>query len=204
VRADQQFVKETAKTSVKPWDVLLGQVFAASFARLVAERSGDIVTRLRGGDDAGCLAGAVVTVLFGTGDIPPEWWRTPLGLAVGPHLPDAGLTQREAAAILGITYGAVGTKVRRGNLGQFGPPPKVRAGRPSVNGIGPLSRRSVLEEVAARVQGTGKGRGMPPEKLAEAKRMRNDGMSYERIGKALSVHRNTVWRALRPVPGGSQ
>lgn len=58
--------------------------------------------------------------LFG-GDLPrPTWWSTPLGLLCARSVPDGwqllGVSQSEAAEILGVHKGTVATLVKRGTL----------------------------------------------------------------------------------------
>ncbi len=50
-------------------------------------------------------------------EIPPEWWTTPLGVAVArTYDPPQVVTQAEAARILGVTRAWVGSLVKRGHL----------------------------------------------------------------------------------------
>jgi len=192
--AAEQLVREAMAVSVRPWGVILGESFGSSFGRVLEDGVEAVVAGLGdGGEGREALAVALVGVLFGRGDVPPEWWGTPLGLAVGPHLPDAGLTQAEAAAILGVRRGTVGTRVCRGNLAQFGPSPGGRAGRPSA--MGQVSRKAVLREVAARSTGRVPG-VMTEERLAAARAARKKGVPYSMIAKDLGVGRSTVHRAV--------
>lgn len=65
-------------------------------------------------------ANTIVGVLFPGRAVPPEWWRTPLGMfcAADPALGVRGLRIRQvdAGRILGISGGAIAVMCSRGNL----------------------------------------------------------------------------------------
>jgi len=149
--AAQQLVTEALEASVKPWAVVFSRDVADELQQALEAGSVAVVEQLGNGGSED-LAKAVVAVLFGAGHVPPTWWWTPLGRAVGPCLPDVGITQAEAAAILGVKRGTIAVRVRRGNLPVVAPRVPGKPGRPS--GTGLISRKAVLSEIGSRISST--------------------------------------------------
>lgn len=121
-----QLVEELDRTLVGPVRSLLGFDLADMLTERIRGRA-DMWAAILSGDDhedeAAELVLDLMTTLWPHAD--PEhvgradWWRTPLGLAVGRSIgrDDAeAVTHHIAAAILGISRGAVGTMVSRGTL----------------------------------------------------------------------------------------
>jgi len=138
-----QFFREAMEASVEPWDTLLGPQAVQELETALKALTGPTLAGLAVKEEE---ATAILTILFGTGQVPPEWWRTPLGRLVGPAAPDTGITQAYAAAILEVQRGAVGTMAVRGTLAPYDGPRPPSAGRPTKRAM--LSRRSVLERLA--------------------------------------------------------
>jgi hypothetical protein len=152
--AGGQFAAELRKAVTGPLEALTGQEAGVDLDEAQKAVTG-LLAGSGGPEEARRAAMAVVALLFRGGPVPAEWWRTPLGLLVGPLLPDAPLTQDEAAAILGVTRGtvAVALSPRRGTLARFdGPVPRGR-GKPT---SGRVSRSAVLARLARSIarQGT--------------------------------------------------
>lgn len=70
--------------------------------------------------EIGGAPNTIIGVLWPGVAVPPEWWRTPLGMFCAA---DRGggwrarrITQAEAAAVLGVTGGTVATLCHRGTL----------------------------------------------------------------------------------------
>jgi hypothetical protein len=100
-------------------------------------------------DDDRIAAGAVLTLMAarwpdGTA-VPPEWWRTAAGRMVARSIgaDDAeAVTHSVAAAMLGVTRGAVGQMVSRGASGRGG------SGGLERHPDGGITRSSVLARIA--------------------------------------------------------
>lgn len=80
-------------------------------------------TRARGilaevaADPGGAIA--LATLLWGNGEPPADWWRTPLGLVMAQAVQyddTTDLTQQHAADILGVARGSVAQMLARGTL----------------------------------------------------------------------------------------
>lgn len=99
------------------------------------------------GEEGSRAAESVLGALWGRGEPTAEWWRSPLGRAVGLALvDDVPVTQQMAADILGVQRGTVGVLVKRGALDQVAKPrAEVGPGRPA--GVNQVSLRGVISRL---------------------------------------------------------
>lgn len=93
------------------WGALLGADLAQALRDRIDANADAILAEV----DAASTAIALLTVLWGSGEIPAFWWGTPLGRAVRAQSPQ-GVTQAQAAEILGVTRGTISQLVSRGTL----------------------------------------------------------------------------------------
>ena len=93
------------------------------------------------------VAESVLGALWGRGEPTAEWWRSPLGRAVGLKLvDDVPVTQQMAADILGVQRGTIGVLVKRGALDQVAKPrAEVGPGRPA--GVNQVSLKAVISRL---------------------------------------------------------
>jgi hypothetical protein len=92
------------------WGTLLGTDVAQALRDRIDANADAILANA----DA-ATASALLTVLWGSGEVPASWWGTPLGRAVRAQSP-RGVTQAQAADILGVTRGTIAQLVSRGTL----------------------------------------------------------------------------------------
>lgn len=118
-----QLADEFSVSLTGPIAALLGLDLAELVEQRITDRLPALVGELTS-DDARLAAGVVEDVLrllWPSGDVDPEWWRTSLGLvcarSLGRDESDA-VTYEHAARMLGVSRGAVGQLVHRG--GTFG------------------------------------------------------------------------------------
>lgn len=96
---------------------VLGTDLQLSIIERAQARASWLVTELEAGQLPDETAADLLALLW-PGDPPLDWWRTPLGLLVAPTAaqePDApGWTHAQAAVVLGVTRGTIGTMANRG------------------------------------------------------------------------------------------
>lgn len=131
--------------ALEPLGVLMGDQVQQQLSTALQGRSEAVLEALAG--DAGeSVAVAVLAVVWGSGEPPATWWRSPLGRLVGPRLPDAPVTHQVAADILGVKRGTVSQLASRPNgLATVDAPRPSGPGRPTTSRQ--VSRRSVLERL---------------------------------------------------------
>lgn len=141
--AHRQLVDELQR-AVEPLGVLVGELVQHEVAQALQSRCEDVLEALRG-EGGKATAVAIMAVVWGSGEPPALWWRTPLGRLIGPLLPDAPITHQVAADILGVKRGTVGELVKRTALATVDAPRPSGPGRPTTTRQ--VSRSSVLERL---------------------------------------------------------
>jgi hypothetical protein len=133
-----QIANEVGST-LPPLGALLGVDILDAMQERLRDRQVSIAALLRDETTAADTASDLMHVIWGQGDAPPDWWRSPLGAASARALgADDGeaVSWRSAAAILGVHPGTVAQLVHGGKL--------------DWHPDGGLTRSSVLLRLASR------------------------------------------------------
>ncbi|MEH1124859.1 hypothetical protein [Micromonospora sp. CPCC 206061] len=118
------------------WAALLGTDMTAVLGERIAASAPRIAAQLHTPGEQQGTAADLLDVIGHPGDDDPTWWTTELGRAIAHALDDQGVSQTEAALLLGVTKGTISQLVARGTLARV-------AG-------GQVSLTSVLDRLASR------------------------------------------------------